>query len=79
MKTSELSMVYNIPYFARLTLRWDFYMMIENQAIREAFNWGLGYYLRKLFVTMLISNNINKLEHVWEQTWNCLVDGILHD
>lgn len=54
-------------------------MMIENQAIREAFNWGLGYYLRKLFVTMLISNNINKLEHVWEQTWNCLVDGILHD
>jgi len=27
---------------------------------------------------MLISNSINKPEHVWEHTWPCLVDDILH-
>lgn len=34
------------------------------EAIKEANNWGLGHYLRKLFITMLISNSINRLEHV---------------
>ena len=29
------------------------------EAIREAKDWGSGYFLRKLFVTMLLSNNIN--------------------
>lgn len=49
------------------------------EAIKEANNWGLGHYLRKLFITMLISNSINRLEHVQEQTWDCLVDGIWHE
>lgn len=35
--------------------------------VKEASNWGSSYYLRKLIVTMLISININRTEHVWEQ------------
>lgn len=48
-------------------------------AIKEANSWGSGYYLRKLFVTMLISNSINRPEHVWEQTRHHLIDAILHE
>ena len=47
------------------------------EAIKEAKDWGSGYYLRKLFITMLISNSINRPENVWEQTWKWLADGIL--
>jgi len=36
------------------------------EAIKQASKWGSGYYLKKLFVTMLISNSINKHENVWE-------------
>lgn len=49
------------------------------EAIREAKDWGSGHYLGKLFVTMLISNSINRPEHVWEKTWQWLEDGILYE
>ncbi|KAF1881847.1 hypothetical protein Lal_00042562, partial [Lupinus albus] len=49
------------------------------EAIREAKDWGFGYYLRKLFVTMLTSNGINRPKHLWDQTWQLLADGILHE
>ncbi|KAK7293775.1 hypothetical protein RJT34_16648 [Clitoria ternatea] len=49
------------------------------KAIKEAKDWGSGHYLRKLFVIMILSNSINRPEHVWEETWQWLVDGILHD
>ncbi|KAF1859858.1 hypothetical protein Lal_00028041 [Lupinus albus] len=49
------------------------------EAIKEADEWGSGYYLRKLFVTMLTSNSINRPKHVWQQTWKLLVDGILYE
>lgn len=49
------------------------------EAIREASDWGSGHCLRKLFVIMLISNNINRPEHVWKQTWQWLANGILFD
>lgn len=49
------------------------------EAIREAKDWGSGHYLRKLFVTMLLSNSMNKPDHVWEQTWPWLADGILYE
>jgi len=35
------------------------------EVIKEANNWGSSHYLRKLFTTMLISNSINRPEHVW--------------
>ncbi|XP_058723889.1 uncharacterized protein LOC131595540 [Vicia villosa] len=47
-------------------------------AIDEAKNWGSGHFLRKLFVTMLLSGTINRLRHVWQKTWKTLSDGILH-
>ncbi|KAF1877767.1 hypothetical protein Lal_00038076 [Lupinus albus] len=47
-------------------------------AIREAKDWGSGFYLRKLFVTMLLSTSVNKPDQVWAETWQWLSDGILH-
>ncbi|XP_058759185.1 uncharacterized protein LOC131632457 [Vicia villosa] len=47
-------------------------------AINEAKDWGSGHFLRKLFVTMLLSGTINRPRHVWEKTWKTLSDGILH-
>ena len=47
-------------------------------AIDEAKNWGSGHFLRKLFVTMLLSGTVNRPRHVWEKTWRTLSDGILY-
>lgn len=47
-------------------------------AINEAKDWGSGNFLRKLFVTMLLSGTVNRPRHVWQQTWKLLSDGILH-
>lgn len=49
------------------------------EAIKEAKEWGSGHFLRKLFITILISNSMAKPESVWEQTWQWLADGILYD
>ncbi|CAK8567556.1 unnamed protein product [Lathyrus sativus] len=49
------------------------------EAIKEAYNWGSGVFLRKLFVTMLLSTSLNRPEHVWLYTWICLSDGILYE
>ncbi|KAF1891422.1 hypothetical protein Lal_00017056, partial [Lupinus albus] len=34
------------------------------EALKEAYAWGSGFYLRKLFVTMLLSTSMNKPDHV---------------
>ncbi|XP_021991785.1 ATP-dependent DNA helicase pif1-like [Helianthus annuus] len=49
------------------------------EAIKEAYYTGSGYYLRNLFATMLASNTFSKPEHVWENTWEYLADGILYN
>jgi hypothetical protein len=49
------------------------------ETIKEANVWGSGKYLRKLFITMLLSCTINRPDHVWNQTWKLLSDGILYD
>ncbi|XP_021986432.1 uncharacterized protein LOC110882810 [Helianthus annuus] len=49
------------------------------EAIKEAYYTGLGYYLRNLFATMLASNTLSRPEHVWENTWEYLSDGILYN
>lgn len=48
------------------------------EAIKEAFLWGSGHFLRKLFVTMLLSSSLNRPSHVWEETKKYLLDGILY-
>ncbi|XP_021979413.1 uncharacterized protein LOC110875525 [Helianthus annuus] len=48
------------------------------EAIKEAYYTGSGYYLRNLFATMLSSNTLSRPEHVWENAWEYLADGILH-
>ncbi|XP_058722666.1 uncharacterized protein LOC131594520 [Vicia villosa] len=49
------------------------------EAIKEAHVWGSGLFLRKLFVTMLLSSSMNRPEHVWRKTWMYLSDGILYE
>lgn len=49
------------------------------KAIREAKDWTSGHFLRKLFVTILISNIINKSEDVWANTWQWLSGGIFYE
>ncbi|XP_058726511.1 uncharacterized protein LOC131597868 [Vicia villosa] len=44
----------------------------------EAKDWGSGQFLRKLFVTMLLSGTINRPRHVWEKTWKTLSDDEQH-
>ncbi|RZC16770.1 hypothetical protein D0Y65_009892 [Glycine soja] len=48
------------------------------EALREAYHWGSSQFLRRFFVTMLLSNNIERPNHVWSKTWECLINGILH-
>jgi hypothetical protein len=48
-------------------------------AIREAFQWGSGYFLRRLFVVMLLAGTINRPCHVWNETIHWLSDGILRE
>ncbi|KAF1881881.1 hypothetical protein Lal_00038523 [Lupinus albus] len=49
------------------------------EALKEAYAWGSGFYLRKLFVTMLLSTYMNKPDHVWEESWKWLCDVILYN
>ncbi|XP_022003285.1 uncharacterized protein LOC110900724 [Helianthus annuus] len=49
------------------------------EAIKEAYYTGSGYYLRNMFTTMLASNELSRPEHVWENTWEYLADGILYN
>jgi hypothetical protein len=47
-------------------------------AIKETKDWGSGYFLRKLFVIMLLANTMNRPKHVWDETKHWLSDGILY-
>jgi hypothetical protein len=47
--------------------------------IREAYQWGSGYFLRRLFVIMLLSGAMNRPRHVWHKTIQWLSDGILRE
>ncbi|KAF1867957.1 hypothetical protein Lal_00042424 [Lupinus albus] len=49
------------------------------EAIREAKDLGSGFYLRKLFMTMLLSTSMNRPNHVWEETCQWLSGGILYN
>jgi len=48
-------------------------------AIKEASVWGSGYFLRLLFVTLLIASCMHRPKHVWDNTWQWLSDGILYE
>ena len=47
-------------------------------AILEASSWASATYLRRLFVVLLISNNMSRPEYVWEKCWKHLSDDVLH-
>jgi hypothetical protein len=47
-------------------------------AIREAYNWGSGVFLRKLFIIMLLSESMDRPNYVWERSWQWLCDGIIY-
>ncbi|XP_045797949.1 uncharacterized protein LOC123892172 [Trifolium pratense] len=47
-------------------------------AIREAHGWGPGYFLRKLFVILLVCSCMNRPYFVFKKTIQWLSDGILY-
>lgn len=36
--------------------------------INEEKDWGSGHFMRKLFMTILLSNTTNRPHHVWKRT-----------
>ncbi|KAG4958871.1 hypothetical protein JHK87_035504 [Glycine soja] len=48
------------------------------EAIKEAKDWGIANYLRKLFVLILLIGAMSKPEEVWNQCWHWLVDDIAY-
>jgi hypothetical protein len=48
------------------------------QAINEAKDWGSGYLLRSLFVTLLLASVMDRPAYVWSKTKEWLSDGILY-
>ncbi|KAF7808055.1 uncharacterized protein G2W53_040216 [Senna tora] len=47
------------------------------EGIVEGSKWSSGFYLQKLFLTLLIHNIIARPSYVWENTWMHLSDDIL--
>lgn len=47
-------------------------------AIKEASNWEMPPYLRKLCVMLLLSKSMSRPEFAWEATWILLSENILH-
>ncbi|XP_074302902.1 uncharacterized protein LOC141637236 [Silene latifolia] len=47
-------------------------------AIKQAADWGSGFYLRNLFSTLLQSGTLCMPTTVWEETWQLLSDDILY-
>jgi len=48
-------------------------------AIKEAKDWGSGHFLINLFLTFLLSNSVNRLDDLWNKTWEWLSNGILYN
>jgi len=48
------------------------------EAIKEASTWASSSYLRKLFVTMLLSSTMASPEVVWDRTWPLLCEDITY-
>lgn len=47
-------------------------------AIIECSQWGSGTYLRRVFFYLLVSNQLSRSENVRDNTWQVLVDDVLH-
>ncbi|XP_012827649.1 PREDICTED: uncharacterized protein LOC105948935 [Erythranthe guttata] len=47
-------------------------------AIKEAYGWANGHFLRLLFAVMLISKSLSRPEYVWESCWSNLFDDITY-
>ena len=45
--------------------------------IIEASQWGMGEYLRKHFVMLIVSDTMSRPEIVWESTWRLLSEDVL--
>lgn len=46
--------------------------------IIEASNWGIGHYLQRLFVILLVSNQLAQPYLILNKTWEYLTDELLH-
>jgi hypothetical protein len=46
--------------------------------IREVALLESGFYVRRVFANLPLSNSMSKSRHVWEQIWDTLYDGIVY-
>ncbi|XP_012828012.1 PREDICTED: uncharacterized protein LOC105949272 [Erythranthe guttata] len=53
-------------------------LLEDDPAIREAYGWANGHFLRLMFAVMLLSNSLSRPEHVWEKCWSNLSDDITY-
>ena len=47
--------------------------------IKEVAELASGIQLKKLFVSLLVSNTMTRPQSIWKETWELLIDGILYD
>jgi hypothetical protein len=47
-------------------------------AIKETSHWGSGTFLRRMFSTLMVSDQLTRPEIVWKSTLHLLIDDILH-
>lgn len=47
--------------------------------IHEVSSLASGAYLSRLFIILLLSNSMSNPHHVWDKTWEVLVDGLLYE
>lgn len=47
--------------------------------IKETFTFASGHYLRRLFVTLILSNSMSNPSVFLEETWSLLIECILYD
>ncbi|XP_045821940.1 uncharacterized protein LOC123914810 [Trifolium pratense] len=78
----ELKTVNNVTYSSFKDACFALGLMDDDRefvhAIKEASYWGTGIFLRRLFVAMLLSEQLHRPSFVWDNTWEHLSDDIQH-
>jgi len=69
----HIRMVDNILYSTFREAYESLGFLVDDKEYVEAKDWGSGNYLRKLFVTMSLSNSVNKPHDLWEKNLELVI------
>nr|GEV13892.1 NADH-ubiquinone oxidoreductase chain 2 [Tanacetum cinerariifolium] len=82
MEWDDLKKVDDVPY---LTYRDTCYarglLQVDKEYIDgllEARLWGMGDYMRSMFVMLIMTYSMSRPEIVWEKTWHVMVEDVLN-